>query len=97
MADPDSALAIADRLVRHDQRAAGDERERGEPVTALESEYSLWWREPEEAILRTLEELDIGFVPFSPPGKGFLTGEIDENTSFDSSVQITPNSTETGR
>jgi len=55
-----------------------------QPVTALQSEYSLWWREPEEAILPTLEELGIGFVPFSPLGKGFLTGKIDENTSFDS-------------
>jgi len=51
-------------------------------VTALQSEYSLWWREPEEAILPTLEELGIGFVPFSPLGKGFLTGKIDENTEF---------------
>jgi aryl-alcohol dehydrogenase-like predicted oxidoreductase len=56
-----------------------------QPVTALQSEYSLWWREPEEAILPTLEELEIGFVPFSPLGKGFLTGTIDENTEFDSS------------
>jgi aryl-alcohol dehydrogenase-like predicted oxidoreductase len=56
-----------------------------QPVTALQSEYSLWWREPEEAILPTLEELEIGFVPFSPLGKGFLTGKIDENTSFFSS------------
>ena len=56
-----------------------------QPVTALQSEYSLWWREPEEAILPALEELEIGFVPFSPLGKGFLTGKIDENTSFDSS------------
>jgi aryl-alcohol dehydrogenase-like predicted oxidoreductase len=55
-----------------------------QPVTALQSEYSLWWREPEEEILPTLEELGIGFVPFSPLGKGFLTGAIDENTSFDS-------------
>jgi pyridoxine 4-dehydrogenase len=54
-------------------------------VTALQSEYSLWWREPEEAILPTLEELGIGFVPFSPLGKGFLTGTIDETTTFDSS------------
>jgi aryl-alcohol dehydrogenase-like predicted oxidoreductase len=54
-----------------------------QPVTALQSEYSLWWREPEEAILPTLAELGIGFVPFSPLGKGFLTGKIDENTSFD--------------
>jgi len=54
-----------------------------QPVTALQSEYSLWWREPDEAITPTLEELGIGFVPFSPLGKGFLTGKIDENTSFD--------------
>jgi aryl-alcohol dehydrogenase-like predicted oxidoreductase len=54
-------------------------------VTALQSEYSLWWREPEEAILPTLEELGIGFVPFSPLGKGFLTGKIDDTTTFDSS------------
>src|SRR4051812_38845434 len=56
-----------------------------QPVTALQSEYSLWWREPEVEILPTLEELGIGFVPFSPLGKGFLTGKIDENTTFDSS------------
>jgi aryl-alcohol dehydrogenase-like predicted oxidoreductase len=56
-----------------------------QPVTALQSEYSLWWREPEEAILPTLEELGIGFVPFSPLGKGFLTGAIDESTQFESS------------
>jgi aryl-alcohol dehydrogenase-like predicted oxidoreductase len=55
-----------------------------QPVTALQSEYSLWWREPEADILPTLEELGIGFVPFSPLGKGFLTGKIDENTKFDS-------------
>jgi aryl-alcohol dehydrogenase-like predicted oxidoreductase len=54
------------------------------PVTALQSEYSLWWREPEKEILPTLEELGIGFVPFSPLGKGFLTGAINENTKFDS-------------
>jgi len=54
-----------------------------EPVAALESEYSLWWREPEAELLPTCEELGIGFVPFSPLGKGFLTGKIDENTSFD--------------
>lgn len=54
-------------------------------VTALQSEYSLWWRKPEEEILPLLEELGIGFVPFSPLGKGFLTGKIDENTSFDKS------------
>ena len=55
-----------------------------QPITALQSEYSLWWREPEEAILPTLEELGIGFVPFSPLGKGFLTGKIDETTTFES-------------
>jgi aryl-alcohol dehydrogenase-like predicted oxidoreductase len=55
-----------------------------QPVTALQSEYSLWWREPEDAILPTLEELGIGFVPFSPLGKGFLTGTIDETTEFES-------------
>ena len=54
-----------------------------QPVTALQSEYSLWWREPEQEIIPTLEELGIGFVPFSPLGKGFLTGKIDENTTFD--------------
>ncbi len=52
------------------------------PVAALQSEYSLWWREPEEAIIPVLEELGIGFVPFSPLGKGFLTGKVDENTTF---------------
>jgi aryl-alcohol dehydrogenase-like predicted oxidoreductase len=56
-----------------------------QPVTALQSEYSLWWREPEAEILPTLEALGIGFVPFSPLGKGFLTGKIDEATTFDSS------------
>ncbi len=55
-----------------------------QPVTALQSEYSLWWREPEVEIIPTLKELGIGFVPFSPLGKGFLTGKIDENTKFDS-------------
>jgi aryl-alcohol dehydrogenase-like predicted oxidoreductase len=55
-----------------------------QPVTALQSEYSLWWREPEEQIFPTLEELGIGFVPFSPLGRGFLTGAIDENTQFES-------------
>jgi aryl-alcohol dehydrogenase-like predicted oxidoreductase len=55
-----------------------------QPVAALQSEYSLWWREPEEAILPVLEELGIGFVPFSPLGKGFLTGTIDRNTTFGS-------------
>ena len=56
-----------------------------QPVTALQSEYSLWWRKPEEEVLPALEELGIGFVPFSPLGKGFLTGKIDENTTFDKS------------
>jgi aryl-alcohol dehydrogenase-like predicted oxidoreductase len=56
-----------------------------QPVTALQSEYSLWWREPEKKVIPRLEELGIGFVPFSPLGKGFLTGKIDENTTFDSS------------
>jgi aryl-alcohol dehydrogenase-like predicted oxidoreductase len=56
-----------------------------QPVTALQSEYSLWWREPEAEIMPTLEELGIGFVPFSPLGKGFLTGAIDHQTQFDSS------------
>jgi aryl-alcohol dehydrogenase-like predicted oxidoreductase len=55
-----------------------------QPVAALQSEYSLWWREPEAEIIPTLEELGIGFVPFSPLGKGYLAGKIDENTSFDS-------------
>ena len=54
-----------------------------QPVTAVQSEYSLWWRRPEEELIPTLEELGIGFVPFSPLGKGFLTGKIDENTKFD--------------
>jgi aryl-alcohol dehydrogenase-like predicted oxidoreductase len=56
-----------------------------QPVTALQSEYSLWWRAPEAEVLPTLEELGIGFVPFSPLGKGFLTGKINENTTFDRS------------
>ena len=55
-----------------------------QPVTALQSEYSLWWREPEAEIFPVLEELGIGFVPFSPLGKGFLTGKMDQNTTFDS-------------
>jgi aryl-alcohol dehydrogenase-like predicted oxidoreductase len=54
-----------------------------QPVTAVQSEYSLWYRRPEEAVLPTLEELGIGFVPFSPLGKGFLTGKMDENTQLD--------------
>jgi aryl-alcohol dehydrogenase-like predicted oxidoreductase len=56
-----------------------------QPVAAVQSEYSLWWRKPEEEVLPVVEELGIGFVPFSPLGKGFLTGKIDENTTFDSS------------
>jgi aryl-alcohol dehydrogenase-like predicted oxidoreductase len=56
-----------------------------QPVTALQSEYSLFWREPEESVMPTLDELGIGFVPFSPLGKGFLTGKIDTSTKFDSS------------
>ena len=56
-----------------------------QPVTALQNEYSLWWRKPEEEVLPMLEELGIGFVPFSPLGRGFLTGKMNENTSFDSS------------
>jgi aryl-alcohol dehydrogenase-like predicted oxidoreductase len=56
-----------------------------QPVTALQSEYSLWWREPETNVIPTLDELGIGFVPFSPLGKGFLTGAIDQDTSFDKS------------
>ena len=55
-----------------------------QPVTALQSEYSLWWRQPEDAVLPTLEELGIGFVPFSPLGKGFLTGKITADTTFES-------------
>jgi aryl-alcohol dehydrogenase-like predicted oxidoreductase len=56
-----------------------------QPVTAVQSEYSLWWRKPEEELIPTLEELGIGFVPFSPLGKGFLTGKIDDKTTFDKS------------
>ena len=56
-----------------------------QPITALQSEYSLWWRTPEAEVLPTLEELGIGLVPFSPLGKGFLTGKINDNTTFDSS------------
>src|SRR5256714_9842315 len=68
-------------------------------VTALQSEYSLWWRRPEEEVLPTLAELGIGFVPFSPLGKGFLTGKIDENTTFDSGDfrNIVPRFTEENR
>ena len=70
-----------------------------QPVTALQSEYSLWWRKPEEEIIPTLEELGIGFVPFSPLGKGFLTGKIDENTKFDKTDfrNIVPRFTEENR
>ena len=56
-----------------------------QPVTALQSEYSLWWRKPEAEVIPTLEELGIGLVPYSPLGKGFLTGAMDANTTFDSS------------
>src|SRR4029077_15093231 len=56
-----------------------------QPVTALQNEYSLWWRRPEKEVLPVLEELGIGFVPFSPLGRGFLTGKMNENTTFDSS------------
>src|SRR6185437_4864120 len=56
-----------------------------QPVTALQSEYSLWWREPEAEVIPTLQELGIGLVPFSPLGKGFLTGKISEDTKFDKS------------
>jgi aryl-alcohol dehydrogenase-like predicted oxidoreductase len=56
-----------------------------QPVMAVQREYSLWWRTPEEGLLPTCEELGIGFVPYSPLGKGFLTGKVDENTTFDSS------------
>ncbi len=70
-----------------------------QPVAALQSEYSLWWREPEKEILPALEELGIGFVPFSPLGKGFLTGAIDANTKFDSTDfrNIVPRFTEEAR
>ncbi|MBF9252935.1 aldo/keto reductase [Pontibacter sp. 172403-2] len=70
-----------------------------QPVAALQSEYSLWWREPEQEIIPTLEELGIGFVPFSPLGKGFLTGAINENTKFDRTDfrNIVPRFTEENR
>ena len=70
-----------------------------QPVTALQSEYSLWWRQPEEEVLPTLEELGIGFVPFSPLGKGFLTGKIDEQTTFDATDfrNVVPRFTEENR
>ena len=70
-----------------------------QPVAALQSEYSLWWREPEKDVLPTLEELGIGFVPFSPLGKGFLTGKIDETTTFDPSDfrNVVPRFTEENR
>ncbi|HEU4720821.1 MAG TPA: aldo/keto reductase [Gemmatimonadaceae bacterium] len=72
-------FGLSEAGVRTIRRAHGVQ-----PVAALQSEYSLWWREPEEEILPALEELGIGFVPFSPLGKGFLTGKIDETTTFDS-------------
>jgi len=70
-----------------------------QPVTALQSEYSLWWREPEREVLSTLAELGIGFVPFSPLGKGFLTGKIDEKTTFDATDfrNVVPRFTEENR
>jgi len=70
-----------------------------QPVTALQSEYSLWFREPEQEILQALEELGIGFVPFSPLGKGFLTGKIDDKTTFDSTDfrNVVPRFTEENR
>jgi aryl-alcohol dehydrogenase-like predicted oxidoreductase len=70
-----------------------------QPVTALQSEYSLFWREPEESVMPTLEELGIGFVPFSPLGKGFLTGKIDASTRFDSTDfrAVVPRFTEENR
>jgi aryl-alcohol dehydrogenase-like predicted oxidoreductase len=70
-----------------------------QPVTALQSEYSLWWREPEQEILPALEELGIGFVPFSPLGKGFLTGKIDDKTTFDTTDfrNVVPRFTEENR
>jgi aryl-alcohol dehydrogenase-like predicted oxidoreductase len=70
-----------------------------QPVAALQSEYSLWWREPEKEVIPTLEELGIGFVPFSPLGKGFLTGKINEDTKFDKSDfrNIVPRFTEENR
>jgi len=70
-----------------------------QPVTALQSEYSLWWKEPEKEIIPTLEELGIGFVPFSPLGKGFLTGKIDANTTFDKTDfrNVVPRFTEENR
>ncbi len=80
---------IAEGKVRHfgmSEAAAGTIRRAHavQPVAAVQSEYSLWWRRPEEEVLPALEELGIGFVPFSPLGKGFLTGKIDENTQFTS-------------
>jgi aryl-alcohol dehydrogenase-like predicted oxidoreductase len=74
-----------------------------QPLTALQSEYSLWWRKPEQEVIPTLEELGIGFVPYSPLGKGFLTGKIDENAKFDSSdfrstlPRFTPDALKTNR
>jgi aryl-alcohol dehydrogenase-like predicted oxidoreductase len=73
-------FGLSEAGVRNIRRAHAVQR-----VTALQSEYSVWWREPEAEVLPTLEELGIGFVPFSPLGKGFLTGKIDESTTFDGS------------
>ena len=72
-------FGMSEAGVKNIRRAHGEQ-----PVTALQSEYSLWWREPEDEIIPTLEELGIAFVPFSPLGRGFLTGKIDENTTFES-------------
>jgi aryl-alcohol dehydrogenase-like predicted oxidoreductase len=84
------AELIAEGKVRHfgmSEAAASTIRRAHavQPVSAVQSEYSLWWRRPEEEVLATLEELGIGFVPYSPLGKGFLTGTIDQSTAFDSS------------
>jgi len=95
---------IAEGKVRHfgmSEAGAGSIKKAHavQPVTALQSEYSLWWREPENEILPVLEELGIGFVPFSPLGKGFLTGAINEETKFDSTDfrNIVPRFTEENR
>src|SRR5256712_6201417 len=77
---PDSFFGLSEAGAETIRRA-----HKVQPVTALQSEYSLWWREPEAEVIPTLEELGVGFVPFSPLGKGFLTGKIDEKTTFDSS------------
>src|SRR4029453_16310581 len=95
---------IAEGKVKHfglSEAAAGTIRRAHavQPVTAVQSEYSLWYREPEHEVLPTLEELGIGFVPFSPLGKGFLTGRIDERTTLDPTDfrSIVPRFTEENR